>query len=94
MEKEKFRKEAKQTIDQIFNRIGQLEAQKEKAQSDVRAKYDEKLAELNSKKKELQAKYEQLASSADDKWEETKGAFSDASASFKEGLSKIASLVS
>jgi len=93
MKKEEFKKEAKKSIDDFFAKIDKLEAKKDKAEGDAKAEYEEKLNALKGKKKELQAKYDELANASDEKWEEVKSAFSSANDSFRESLSKIASLI-
>lgn len=93
MNKEDFKKKAKKSIDDIFAKIDELEAKKDKVKGDAKAKYEEKLNKLKTKKKELQAKYDALVNASDEKWEEEKSTFSSATDSFKEGFSKIASMV-
>lgn len=93
MSKEDFKKKAKKGIDDIFAKIDELEAKKSKVEGDVKAEYEEKLNHLKTKKKELQAKHDELVIASDEKWEEVKSAFSSATDSFKEGFSKIASLI-
>ncbi len=92
MDKEKFKNSAKQSIDEIFATIDELEAKKNKAVGDVKAEYEARIAELKMKKNELQVKYNKLVDSTEENWEEVKDAFSSAADSFKEGFSKIASL--
>jgi hypothetical protein len=92
MDKEKFKNKAKDSIDEIFAKIDELEVKKDKAIGEAKIEYEEKLAELKSKKIELQAKYDKLVEASEENWEEVKVAFSSASESFKEGFSKIASL--
>ncbi|MDA3815989.1 MAG: hypothetical protein PF486_01345 [Prolixibacteraceae bacterium] len=93
MNKADFKKEAKKSIDAIFAKIDELEAKKDKVNGDAKAEYEEKLNNLKTKKKELQAKYDALVNASDEKWEEVKSAFSSAADSYKEGFSKIASLI-
>jgi hypothetical protein len=92
MDKEKFKNKAKDSIDEIFAKIDELEVKKDKAIGEAKIEYEEKLAELKTKKIELQAKYDKLVEATEENWEEVKVAFSSASESFKEGFSKIASL--
>jgi uncharacterized coiled-coil DUF342 family protein len=93
MNKENFKKEAKKSIDDVFAKIDELEAKKDKVKEDAKAEYEEKLKNLKTKRKELQAKYDALVNASDEKWEEVKSTFSSATDSFKEGFSKIASLI-
>ena len=92
MDKEKFRIEAKQLIDNLVARIDELESKKENIKAGARKELEETLDTLKSKKELLKAKYDELTGSSEDKWEEAKEVFSSASESFKEGLGKIASL--
>jgi phage host-nuclease inhibitor protein Gam len=92
MDRDKFKKEAKRTIDDIVSKIDAMEARKNQAKADTKAEYEKKLATLKAKREELQTKYNAMADAADDQWEEAKEAFSAASGSFKEGLSKLGSL--
>jgi outer membrane murein-binding lipoprotein Lpp len=93
MNKEDFKNKAKKSIDDIFAKIDELEAKKDKVKEDSKAEYEEKLNNLKTKRKELQAKYDALNNASDEKWEEVKSTFSSATDSFKEGFSKIASLI-
>jgi uncharacterized protein YdcH (DUF465 family) len=92
MDREKFQSKAKKTIDEIFDKIEELEVKKNKAVGKTKAGYEENIAELKVKKLELQARYDKLAEATEENWEEVKEAFSSALDSFKEGFSKIASL--
>jgi chromosome segregation ATPase len=93
MNKKDFKTKAKKSIDDIFAKIDALEAKNDKVKGDAKAEYEENLSNLKAKKKELQAKYDGLDSASDEKWEEVKSTFSSATDSFKEGFSKIASLI-
>jgi hypothetical protein len=92
MDRENFKNKAKQSIDEIFAKIDELEAKKDKALEGAKVEFEEKINELKAKKDELTAKYNMLMDSSDENWEEVKSAFSSASESFKEGFSKIGSL--
>lgn len=92
MDREAYKNKAKESIDEIFAAIDELEAKKNKALAGAKAEYSEKLAELKAKKDDLQVKYDRLLAATEDNWEEVKGAFSSASDSFKDGFSKIASI--
>lgn len=93
MDKADFKKKAKNSMDDIFAKIDTLDAKKDKVKEDVKAEYQEQLNNLKSDKKELQATYDELLNASDEKWEKVKGSFSSATDSFKEGLSKIGSLL-
>ena len=53
----------------------------------------QRLADLKTRRTELQARYDKLQVASQDKWEEAKVAFNEASESFKEGFSRLAALV-
>jgi outer membrane murein-binding lipoprotein Lpp len=93
MNKEDFKTKAKNSIDDIFAKIDALEVKKDSVKGDTKAEYEEKLNNLKTKKKELQVKYDALVNAHDEKWEDVKSAFSSSTDSFKEGFSKIASLI-
>jgi len=92
MEKQEFKEKAKKRIDEIFAKIDELEASKDKVKDDFREKYNESIADLKKKKDVLIARYNELDEAKDSKWAEVKDAFSDASDSFKEGFSKLTSI--
>lgn len=92
MDRESFKNKAKQSIDEIFAKIDELEAKKDKALEGAKAEIEERIIELKAKKDELTAKYNKLIDSSDENWEEVKSAFSSAAESFKEGFLKIGSL--
>ncbi len=94
MTKEEFKFKAKQSIDEVSAKINELNAKRASVKADVKSKYEDALEDLKSKRDILEAKYHELKNSTDDKWEEVRDAFSSASNSFKDGLSKISSLFS
>ena len=93
MNREEYKKEAKSTIDEVFNQINELEAKKENAKEEVKASYNEKLAELKAKRDEMKTKDEDLLTSSEDKWEEVRDTFDSASNSFNQGFSELTTLV-
>ncbi len=92
MEREDFKNKAKKSLDEIFAKIDELEAKKDKAFNEVKAEYEETISELKKKKDELLTKYNRLSNASEEDWEEIKNAFSSASVSFKDGVSKFISL--
>jgi hypothetical protein len=95
MDKETFKQNAKNGIDEIFDAIERVQERATVVGEEAKAKvrFNETLVELREKKKDVQAKYDELESSSDEKWEEVKGAFSSAFDSFKDGLKKITSII-
>lgn len=77
----------------LFAKIDTLEVKKDKVKGDTKAEFEEILNNLKTKNKELQVKYDALVNASDEKWEEVKSTFSSATDSFKEGFSKIVSLL-
>ncbi|MEN0049537.1 MAG: hypothetical protein AAF806_20925 [Bacteroidota bacterium] len=92
MTKEEFRVQANQAIDEVFAKIEELKTKSADVETEAKATYEKSIADLEAKSTEMKNQYEALRDSADEKWEEVKAAFSDASASFEEGFSKIAAL--
>jgi hypothetical protein len=93
MDKETFKKNAKNGIDEIFDAIERVQERATVVGEEAKVRFNETLVELREKKKDVQAKYDELESSSDEKWEEVKGAFSSAFDSFKDGLKKITSII-
>lgn len=89
MEKEKFRKKAKETVDDIFNRIEKLEQKRNHVSSSMKAKYDEQIAALKAKYTEMENQYKELELSSGQAWQDTKEKFSESADYFKAGLAKI-----
>lgn len=87
-----FREKAKKQIDEMADKIHELEAKKEKASAKVKAEYEKQLISLKETKKKAQIKFDQMSDATEHKWEEAMSVFSDASKSFKEGFSKISRL--
>jgi hypothetical protein len=92
MEKEDFKQKARESIDEIFARIDELEAKKDVVFDKAKEEYQETIGELKAKKDELQAKFKRLVEGSDDEWDEVQNAFSSAKDSLKEGFSKMANL--
>jgi chromosome segregation ATPase len=89
MEKEEFKQKAKQTIDDIFAKIDELQIKMDKAKAETKVKYKNEIEELKKKKAELQTRYDKLEDVVEDKWEDVKKAFSESAGSFKEGFSRL-----
>ena len=93
MDKETFKQNAKNGIDEIFDAIERVQERATIVGEEAKVRFNETLVELREKKKDVQAKYDDLESTSDEKWEEVKGAFSLAFDSFKDGLKKITSII-
>jgi hypothetical protein len=92
MNRNEFKANAKKSIDNLFLKIEELEAKKDKASAETKAKFEEQLSALKAGQQDLMEKYKNMSEASEEKWEETKAAFSEASESFKEGFEKIKSL--
>ena len=93
MDKETFKQNAKNTVDEIFDAIERIQEKATIVEGEAKVRFEQNLVELKVKMNELQAKYNKLDNASDEKWEEVKNAFSAASESFKEGFKKITSLI-
>ena len=90
--KKSLRIKQRDSIDEIFAKIDELEVKKDKAIGEAKIEYEEKLAELKTKKIELQAKYDKLVEATEENWERLKLHFLLRRNPLKRGFSKIASL--
>ena len=93
MDKETFKQNAKNTIDEIYNAIERIQGKATKVEGEAKDNFEKNLLELRALKKDVKAKYDKLEYSSEEKWEEVKNAFSSASDSFKEGFNKIRSII-
>jgi len=92
MDREEFKKKAMQSLNEIFARIDELDAKKDKVKANVKAEYEEKLSRLKTQKANLQQKYEKLTDASEEKWEEVKDGFNNATKSLNEGFSELLSM--
>ncbi len=93
MNTKKYKRDAKQTIDQLFDKIEALEKRKDSISDKLSEDFSQKLSALKDAKLDLLTKYEELESAADKKWDASKNSFNQATAYFEKGLKEIASLV-
>ena len=93
MDKETFKQNAKNSIDEIFDAIERIQEKANKIEGEAKDSFEKNLIELKALKKDVQAKYDKLEYSSEEKWEEVKNAFSSASESFKDGIKKIKSII-
>jgi hypothetical protein len=92
MEREEFKMKAKESLDEIFAKIDELDAKKDAAFGKAKVEYEEMIAELKTKKDVLQAKFKKLIDGSDDEWDDVQSSFSSAKDSLREGFSKMASI--
>ena len=89
MDRNEFKEKAKQQIDDIFAKIGELEAKQMQVEAQGKVEFEKNLQSMKELKTELEKKYDDLETATDEKWEEVKETFSSSADSFKEGFSKI-----
>jgi len=92
MDKETYKAKAKKSIDDIFNKIDELEASKDQAQEGAKQKYTEKIEELKEKRNDLQLKYNELVNATEEKWETAKTKFSESADYFKKGFAELGNI--
>jgi DNA repair exonuclease SbcCD ATPase subunit len=92
MDRNTFKENAKKSIDEIFNKIEELESKKDTLSESLKAEYDKKIAELKLKRIELKSNLDDMEKVAESKLDELKGTVEAASASFKDGFNKLADL--
>jgi len=93
MDKETFKQNAKNSIDEIFDAIERIQERATLVEGEAKVRFEKNLDELKSMKQDIQAKYSKLDNASEEKWEEVKNAFSAAAESFKEGFKKITSII-
>ncbi len=92
MNREEIKKEAKKDIDNIFDKMDELESKKNKIQDNIREKYESTLSKLRKDKNELQNKYKRLNEATENTWMDASSEFKKASNHFKQGISELTSL--
>ncbi|ALO16445.1 hypothetical protein L21SP5_02825 [Salinivirga cyanobacteriivorans] len=92
MDKETYKAKAKKSIDDIFNKIDELEAKKHKAQESAKQKYNEKIEDLKARKQELQEKYDELTNATEERWEIAKTKFSESADYFNKGFAELGNI--
>ena len=93
MDKETFKQNAKNSIDEIFDAIERIQEKASIVEGEAKVRFEQNLVELKAMKKDIQTKYSKLDNASEEKWEEVKNAFSTAAESFKEGFKKITSII-
>src|SRR6056297_3002335 len=92
MEKEKFKQDAKKTVDDIFNKIEELEQKRNHVSDKMKAKYDEQIAALKVKYADMEKDYQELERASGQAWNDAKRKFSESADYFKAGLTTIAQI--
>ena len=91
MDMNDYNAKAKEMVDDIFNRIDELESKKEKAEGMAKEDFSKMVDTLKSKKEDLKSKYEDLKNTPDDKREQARESFRQSAEYFKNGLTELAS---
>ncbi|MCB0652966.1 MAG: hypothetical protein KDC85_16935 [Saprospiraceae bacterium] len=89
MDKQRFKAKAKKQIDEVFDKINELEAKSDQVKENLKDTYHEQIRTLKSQKEDLKSKYESLEDTAEEKWDEFQEAFSERAETFKQGVSKL-----
>ncbi len=89
MQKEKFRMQAKQTIDKLVNQLDELEKKRDSVNEKTKASYDKQIADLKAKIVDLKKDYKALETETDEKWQKAKHRFSTGAEYIKTGLKKM-----
>lgn len=93
MNKEEAKAKAKNSIDQITEKIESMERKKDEITSDVKNEFEEQIKNLKSLRTEMRQKYDEMKQKTDARWEEAQEAFSRASNKFEQGFSELKELV-
>ncbi len=92
MDKNEFKEKAKRSIDDLFDKIEELDSKKEKASEKMKAEYNENIANIKVMRADLLEKYKALEHASAENWEEKKAVFNSSMESLKEGFSKLANI--
>ncbi len=93
MNRIEFKMRAKQKVDELFVKIGELEDEKDRVSESAKKEFNLRLEQLKSQKSELEKQLEEMESVADDKWKEAKDVFSKSADSFNEGFQHLSKLI-
>ena len=83
MNRDDFKKNAEKNIDNIFDSIEKLEKQKNNMSAAAKVEYDIQLNELKQQQQKMQAALKNLKSASDDKWDDAKRSYNDATDVYK-----------
>lgn len=92
MERAAIKEKAKQTIDDIFTTLDELEAKKDQVIQEAKEEYTEVLSGLAKKREELEFKYHEMLHATEENWDEVKTTFAASAESFKEGFTILGTL--
>ena len=89
MDKIEAKRNAKQTIDDLFATINELEEKAKKADESRRVELQKKVENLKSKKEDIKKKYEKLQNVGDESLAVIQKAFDDTAEIFKNTITEI-----
>jgi DNA repair exonuclease SbcCD ATPase subunit len=89
MDKIEAKRKAKQTIDELFIKIKELEERAKTADESRRAEFKQKVEDLKSKREDFKKKYEKLKNAGDESLVEIQKAFNDTAEILKKSLKEI-----
>lgn len=89
MNKTEFKLKANKNIDEIFEKVENLNQKKNNLSSSLKEQYDLKIEALNKMKKELKKKYDAVQNSSDSNWEKAKKEFSESFDHYKAGFTEL-----
>jgi hypothetical protein len=89
MNKEKIALEAHKTIDNLFDKVTDLEQKGDELGKEVKHKFDEKIINLDKQKAELKEKYNKLKNASEDNWQEVMKSYNESLDNFKKGVREV-----
>lgn len=92
MNKADIKNKAKNTIDEAYAKISEMEGKRDQITGDLKSEFDDKIKLLKVKGEELKLKISSLEDEGEDKWDEIKDVLADSMDSFKEGFAKLGKL--
>ena len=89
MDRTQFKLKANEAIDNIFDKAEKLDSRRQTLNDSAKRQYDKQMISLKQRKKDLQEKYNELQKAGNDRWEETKQAFSSSLDHYKAGFEEL-----
>lgn len=89
MNREEFHAYADKKIDEMYDKIEELEKKRDEATAAAKEKYGEQIEAAKKKRDELKSDLDKLKSASEDSWDELRAAFNESAESFKTHLANI-----
>ncbi|MFW5805208.1 MAG: hypothetical protein ACOCVX_01650 [Bacteroidales bacterium] len=89
MDKEKFRIQAKQKIDDLVDRINKFERKQYETSEKTKVSYEKQISELEVKLSDLKKNYDELKTKNEQKWQLAKQNFNKGAEYISTGLKKL-----